>query len=97
VRSNTGSGTISRLVGTGANAFVDAIAAASVTTRGAPLDIDANGGVLALIDHGAGQSHLSLFTYNRFGDLVPSGSAINLATGDANGVAVMVPTATYGF
>jgi hypothetical protein len=53
------------------------------------LDIDADGGVLALIDHGAGQSHLSLFTYNQFGELNPIGSAVNLAARDANGVAVM--------
>jgi hypothetical protein len=87
--ANTGSGTISRLVGTGANVFIDAIAAARVTTGGSPLDIDADGGVLALIDHGAGQSHLSLFTYNQFGELVPIGSAIDLAARDANGVAVI--------
>jgi hypothetical protein len=87
--ANTGSGTISRLVSTGTNVFIDAIAAARVTTGGSPLDIDADGGVLALIDHGAGQSHLSLFTYNQFGELNPIGSAINLGARDANGVAVM--------
>jgi hypothetical protein len=32
----------------------------------APADIDADSGILGVIDHGAGQSHLSLFTYNRY-------------------------------
>jgi hypothetical protein len=95
--ANTGSGTISRLVGTGTNVFIDAMAAARVTTGGAPVDIDADGGVLAVIDHGAGQSHLSLFTYNQFGELAPIGSAINLATRDANGVAVMAPRDAFRF
>ena len=49
--------------------------AASITTGGAPADIDADEGVLGVIDHGAGQSHLSLFTYNKFGELTASGSA----------------------
>src|SRR5262249_17746296 len=63
--ANTGSRTISRLVGTGANVFVDAQVAAPVPT-GSPADIDADAGVLGVIDHGAGQSHLTIFTYNRF-------------------------------
>jgi hypothetical protein len=39
--------------------FVDASVAANIATGGAPADIDSNHGVLGVIDHGAGQSHLS--------------------------------------
>jgi len=46
-------------------------------------------GVLALIDHGAGQSHLSLFTYNRFGELAASGAPITIGVANANGVAIL--------
>jgi hypothetical protein len=88
--ANTGSQTISRLVGTGNHVFIDRAVAASVP-GGAPSDIDANHGVLGVIDHGAGQSHLTLFTYNRFGELGPSGSAITLGVPNANGVAIMGP------
>ena len=59
--ANTGSRTISRLVGTGSHIFVDSQVAAEIPT-GAPADIDADSGVLGVIDHGAGQSHLSVFT-----------------------------------
>src|SRR4029077_12921565 len=44
--ANTGSHTVSRLLGTGNNIFVDGLVAATVTTGGAPSDIDADGGVL---------------------------------------------------
>ena len=90
--ANTGSKTISRLIGTGNNVFVDSPVAASITTGGAPSDIDADEGVLGVIDHAAGQSHLSLFTYNRFGELTASGAPINLGVANANGVAIMAPT-----
>jgi hypothetical protein len=86
--ANTGSHTISRLVGTGNNVFVDASIAASVAT-GAPADIDGEAGVLGVIDHGAGQSHLSLFSYNRFGELTPAGGPILVGVPDANGVAIV--------
>ena len=89
--ANTGSKTISRLIGTGNNVFVDSLVAASITTGGAPSDIDADEGVLGVIDHGAGQSHLSLFTYNKFGELTASGAPIDLGVANANGVAVMAP------
>jgi hypothetical protein len=89
--ANTGSKTISRLVGTGNNVFVDASVAATIATGGAPADIDTNQGVLGVIDHGAGQSHLSLFTYTRFGELTASGAPINVGVANANGVAIMVP------
>jgi hypothetical protein len=88
--ANTGSGTISRLVGTGTNIFIDTPVAAHVPT-GAPADIDADSGVLGLIDHGAGQSHLSTFTYNRFGELAANGTSINVGAADANGVAILAP------
>jgi hypothetical protein len=91
--ANTASGTISRLIGTGSHLFVDNAVAATVITGGNPLDIDANEGVLALIDHGAGQSHLSLFTYNRFGELKASGAPITVGVANANGVAVLSASA----
>ena len=45
-----------------------------------------------MIDHAAGQSHLSLFTYNAFGELTANGVPINLGTANANGVAIMAPS-----
>jgi len=90
--ANTGSKTISRLIGTGNNVFVDNPVAASIATGGGPSDIDADEDVLGVIDHGAGQSHLSLFTYNRFGELTASGAPMNLDVANANGVAIMAPT-----
>jgi hypothetical protein len=86
--ANTASRTLSRLVGTGGHIFVDSAVAATIPT-GNPLDLDASDGLLAVIDHGAGQSHLSLFTYNAFGELAASGAVINVGVPDANGVAVM--------
>jgi hypothetical protein len=90
--ANTGSGTISRLISTGSHIFVDSAVAATVVTGGNPLDVDADGGVLALIDHGAGQSHLSLFRYNQFGELTAAGAPITVGVADANGVAIVAPT-----
>jgi hypothetical protein len=92
--ANTGSRTISRLIGTGSHVFVDSQVAATVA-GGSPADIDANAGVLAVIDHGAGQSHLSLFAYNRFGELTAVGSPIVVGVANANGVAI-VPAAGGG-
>ena len=91
--ANTGSRTLSRLIGTGGNVFVDNPVAANVVTGGAPADIDASSGVLGVIDHSPGQSHLSLFTYNGFGELVASAAPINLGVPDANGVAILSPRA----
>jgi hypothetical protein len=88
--ANTGSRSISRLVGTGNNVFIDDTVAAQVPT-GAPADIDADSGVLGVIDHGNGQSHLSLFTYNRFGELAAAGATITVGVPDANGVAILSP------
>ena len=87
--ANTGSKTISRLIGTGSHIFVDATVAAPVTTGGAPSDIDAAGGLLGVIDHGANQSHLSLFTYNAFGELLAAGNPIVLGQPNANGIAIL--------
>ena len=90
--ANTGSKTISRLIGTGNHVFVDASVAASITTGGSPSDIDADDGVLGVIDHGAGESHLSLFTSTtRFGELSANGTPINVGVANANGVAIMPP------
>jgi hypothetical protein len=88
--ANTGSGTISRLVGTGSHIFVDAPVAAPVPT-GSPADIDADSGVLGVIDHAGGQSHLTTFTYNAFGELTANGAAISVGVANANGVAVLAP------
>jgi DNA-binding beta-propeller fold protein YncE len=90
--ANTGSRSISRLVGTGNNIFIDNPIAAQIPT-GAPADIDADSGVLSVVDHGAGQSHISVFTYNQFGELAASGSTINVGVPDANGVAILSPRA----
>jgi hypothetical protein len=89
--ANTGSRTISRLAGTGSHIFLDDPVAASVTAGGSPSDIDAEDGILGVIDRGAGQSHLTLFSYNRFGELKSSGPAITLNVATANGVAIMPP------
>jgi hypothetical protein len=87
--ANTGSRTLSRFVATGNNVFLDSSVAAPVVTGGSPADIDANQGVLGVIDHGAGQSHLSLWTVNAFGELAASGSPITVGVANANGVAIM--------
>jgi hypothetical protein len=87
--ANTGSHTVSRLIGTGNQVFVDAPVAASIVTGGAPSDIDGAEGILGVIDHGGGQSHLSLFTYNQFGELSPTGLPINVGIANANGLAIM--------
>jgi hypothetical protein len=90
--ANTGSHTVSRLIGTGNQVFVDAQIAAPIVTGGAPSDIDGADGILGVIDHGAGQSRLSLFTYNQFGELSPSGVPINLGVANANGIAILPAT-----
>jgi hypothetical protein len=94
--ANTGSKTISRLVGTGNHVFIDSLVAATVLTGGAPSDIDADGGLLGVIDHVAGQSHLSLFRYNAFGELAVAGAPITVGVADANGVAVLSGRSEYG-
>ena len=86
--ANTGSRTISRLIGTGSHLFVDSQVAATVA-GGSPADIDGSAGVLGVIDHGGGQSHLSLFAYNAFGELTAAGSPILVGVANANGVAIV--------
>ena len=88
--ANTGSRTISRLVGTGSNIFIDAPIAAQIPT-GSPADIDARAGVLGVIDHGAGESHLSILAYNEFGELAANGTSVNVGVANANGVAILTP------
>jgi hypothetical protein len=87
--ANTGSGTISRLIGTGNNVFVDAAVAGEIVTSGSPSDIDAAGGVLGVIDHAGSAAHLSLFSYNQFGELTASGQPITIGAAGANGVAIL--------
>lgn len=89
--ANTGSKTISRLVATGNNIFIDATIAANVTGGGSPSDIDTGNGVLGVIDRGDGQAHLSIFTYNAFGELTASGTPITLVASTANGIAIVPP------
>jgi hypothetical protein len=89
--ANTASRTLSRVVGTGSNAFLDSAVAATILT-GNPTDLDAKDGLLAVIDHGGGQSHLTFFTYNAFGELTARGAAISIGASDANGVALMSPS-----
>jgi hypothetical protein len=90
--ANTGSRTVSRVVGTGANIFIDDPVAATITTGGAPSDIDASGGMMGVLDRGGGASHLTLLEVNAFGELTPSGAPIDLGTPSANGIALMPPS-----
>lgn len=85
--ANTASRTLGRVVSTGNNIFIDAAIAASTPTGG-PSDLDAEAGILSVLDHGAGTSHLTFFSYNRFGELTPAG-VVDLATANGNGVAVV--------
>jgi hypothetical protein len=86
--ANAATRTISRLVGTGNHVFVDSPVAATITAGG-PADLDSDDGRLGVIDHAAGQSHLSLFSYDAFGELTPSAAPINVGVANANGVAIM--------
>jgi len=91
---NTGSKTVSRAVSTGSNIFIDNPVAANITTGGAPTDIDAANGYMAVIDHSGGSgatSHLTVFTYNAFAELSASGSPVDLGVPNPNGMAVMAP------
>ena len=84
--ANAASKTISRVVGTGNNIFVDSVVAA--TLAGGPTDIDARKGVMGVLDKVAGVSHLSLLSYNALGELTP-GADLNLGVATANGVAIL--------
>lgn len=94
--ANTGSKTISRLIATGNNVFVDGLVAANVAAGGSPSDIDADNGVLGVIDRGAGPAHLTLFTYNTFGELTASGAPIALGGTGANGIAIVPAGDVFG-
>jgi hypothetical protein len=95
--ANTGSGTVSRLVSTGNHIFVDGLVAATIASGGgAPSDIDSENGVLGVIDRGAGQSRLSLFRYNEFGELTAFGAPIVIGVPSANGVAIIPPPDSDG-
>ena len=86
--ANTGGLTIGRILGTGQHVFVDATVAAAVPTGG-PADVDAADSVLAVVDHGGGRAHLSLFDFNAFGELGRP-TTITLGSASANGVALLV-------
>jgi hypothetical protein len=86
--ANAASRTISRLVSTGSNIFIDQAVAAQIQTGGLA-DVDARDGVLGVIDHGGGQSHLSLLAYNHLGELSAGLTAINVGVPNANGVAIV--------
>jgi len=45
--------------------------------------------MLAVVDHGGGQSHLSLSACNRFGELTPAGTPVSIGVTDANSVAIL--------
>jgi hypothetical protein len=87
--ANTGSRTISRLIATGNNLFVDNVVAATIPTGGAPSDIDTAADALAVIDRAGTLSHLSVFDVNEFGELSAARSAT--VGPSANGVALMPP------
>jgi hypothetical protein len=81
--ANTGSGTISRLVGTGNNIFIDSGVAATLV--GGVTDLDADNGVMGVIGKG---SQLYLLTYDNVGALTPF-APISLGVTTANGVAIL--------
>ncbi len=84
--SNSPSHSISRLVATGRNIVLDAPIAAQ--TAGAPIDIAADGDLLAVIENdGHGQSHLTQFRIDDDGNLVKV--ATTAIASAANGVAIV--------
>lgn len=85
---NTGSRTISRLVTSGSNIFVDSDTAATISD-GNPTDAAINGNIMAVLDHNATSSVLNFFSINVFGELVALGT-VDVLTPNANGVAVMI-------
>ena len=83
--SNSPSMTISRYVVYGQKLVQDAAVAAQL--NGAPTDISAAGGLVAVIDGANGVTHLSIFTVDEDGNLkLQSAATINAA---ANGIAVV--------
>jgi hypothetical protein len=84
--ANAASGTISRLVGTGNNIFIDS--GVATTLAGGPTDLDAKKGIMGVLDKEGGISHLSMLSYNTSGELTPVAD-INLGVSTANGVAIL--------
>jgi hypothetical protein len=84
--SNSPSHTISRLVATGHNIVLEAPVVAHTT--GAPIDIAADGSLLAVVeDNGNGQAHLTQFRIDDDGNLA---QVVTTAIGSAaNGVAIV--------
>jgi hypothetical protein len=81
--ANTGSGTISRLVGTGNNIFIDSGVAATLVSG--VTDLDADNGVMGVLGKG---SLLYLLSYDSYGALTPF-APISLGVSTANGVAIL--------
>jgi hypothetical protein len=84
--SNSPSHTISRLVATGSSITLDAPVVAGTT--GAPIDIAAQGDLLAVVeDNGGGQAHLTQFSIDADGALTQT--ATTAISSPANGVAIV--------
>lgn len=84
--SNSPSHTISRLAATGNSIVLDAPVVAG--TSGAPIDITAQGNLLAVVEiNGGDQSHLTQFSIGADGGLTPT--ATTAISGSANGVAIV--------
>ncbi len=84
--SNSPSHTISRLVATGSSIILDAPVVAGTT--GAPIDIAAQGDLLAVVeDNGGGQAHVTQFSIDADGALTQT--ATTAIPSPANGVAIV--------
>jgi hypothetical protein len=86
---NAASHTVSRLITTGQNIFIDAEVAASIKS-GSPTDTDQNDHTLVVLDHTT-TSHLNFFSIDPFGELQAQGTPLDLGVANANGVALMAP------
>ena len=84
--TNSPSHSISRLIAGGANILLDEPVAAQ--TNGAPIDVAAEGNLLALVESdGAGASHLTQFSIDQDGNLTRVASTP--ITSRANGIAIV--------
>lgn len=84
--TNSPSRSVSRLIAGGANILLDAPVAAQTT--GAPIDIDAEGDLLALVElDGGGASHLTQFRIDEDGNLTRTVSTPIASA--ANGIAIV--------
>lgn len=86
--SNTPSKTISMYRVNNNNITLDKTIAATIRTGGLPSDIDAQNGIVAVLDTGNGSGHITQFRVDNAGNL----QQINIANTDrtANGVAIIV-------